>query len=48
MNDPDNLVKKVNVFIGKMKSVGDDVVEANDDEELDEKDLDLEIKKDLD
>ena len=35
---PHNFVKKVNVFIDEIKSAGDDEVETNDDEALDEND----------
>ena len=41
---PYNLVKKANVFIDEMKSLGDD--EANDDDELDENDFECKINED--
>ena len=36
---PYNLVKKVNVYIDEMKSIGDDEVEGNVDEETEENDF---------
>ena len=35
---PHNFVGKINVFINEIKSIGDNEVEANDDEALDEND----------
>ena len=40
---PYHLVKKVNSFIDEMKSIGDDQVEANDNEEMDGNDFELEL-----
>ena len=43
------LSKNVNAFIDEMKSIGDDEVEANDDDkELNENEFEPEIDKDLD
>ena len=40
-----NLVKKVNSFIDEIISIGDNEVEANDDEEMDVNDFELRLKE---
>ena len=40
-----NLTKKIIAFIDEMKSIGDDAIEANDDEELGEIDFNIKVTK---
>ena len=45
---PYNLIEKADIFVDEMKSIGYDVVEANDDEVLDENDFEIKFNEDLD
>ena len=38
-----NFIKNINAFIDELKSIEDDDVEANNDPEMDENELELEI-----